>query len=181
MPNYANSKIYKMVSFNLPGMPYYGSTTIELSKRKGKHVSEFKQFGLGVGGCTSRIVIAAGDYDIIWVEDFPCERKDQLKARERYYIENNVCVNKNLPGRTLKEWHQANPIYKKEWHQANPTYNKEYYLANAVDIKARVSEQIQCTICNCMTRRDQCLRHQRTAKCKRLGLLIAGAHTNCQC
>jgi hypothetical protein len=222
MPNFANSKIYKMVSFNLPGLPYYGSTTQTLSKRKGKHVSDFKKYGLDGGGCTSRIVMAAGDYDIIWVEDFPCERKDQLKARERYYIENNVCVNKNIPGRTraeweeanpmyqkeyyqkntekckgsvkkwneanpayqkeyMKEWRQANPTYAKEWQQANPTYRKEYYLANVVDQRARKSEQIQCTVCNCMTGRDQFVRHQQSAKCKRAGLLIAGAQTNCQC
>jgi hypothetical protein len=170
MPNYANSKIYKMVSFNLPGMPYYGSTTIELSRRKGKHVSEFKQFGLGAGGCTSRIVMAAGDYDIIWVEDFPCERKDQLKARERYYIENHVCVNKNIPGRTPEERYQDNvAAYAKK--------NKAYYMANTEHINA----QIQCTICNCMTSRGKKVRHQRSAKCKRAGLLIAGAQTNCQC
>jgi hypothetical protein len=168
MPNYANSKIYKLVSFNLPELPYYGSTTVGLSKRKGKHVSGFKKYGFTVGGCTSRIVIDAGDYEIIWVEDFPCDNKDQLKARERYYIENHVCVNKNVPGRTKEE-------SQKEWYQANPTYHNEYRLANAADIKARKSEQIQCTVCNCMTARGTCAQHQRSAKCKRAGLLISGA------
>ena len=75
MSNYANSKIYKLVSFNLPELPYYGSTTVGLSKRKGKHVSDFKKYGFNVGVCTSRIVIGVGDYDSIWVEDFPCEKK----------------------------------------------------------------------------------------------------------
>ena len=113
MPNYANSKIYKLVSFNLPELPYYGSTTIGLSKRKGKHVGDYKANGLKAS-CTSRIVIDAGDYEIIWVEDFPCDNKDQLKARERYYIKNRVCVNKNVPGRTPEEWRQANPAYQQE-------------------------------------------------------------------
>jgi hypothetical protein len=175
MPNYANSKIYKLVSFNLPELPYYGSTTIGLSKRKGKHVSDFKKFGFNVGGCTSRIVIGAGDYEIIWVEDFPCDNKDQLKARERYYIENRVCVNKNVPGRTYEEWQQANPMYMKEWYQANKAHMKEWYQANKADIKARYSEKIQCTVCDCMTSRVKIAQHQRSAKCKRAGLLISGA------
>jgi hypothetical protein len=214
MPNYANSKIYKLVSFNLPELPYYGSTTQTLCKRKGRHVSDYKANGLKAS-CTSRIVIDAGDYEIIWVEDFPCENKDQLRARERYYIENRVCVNKNVPGRTTEEWYQANkvhvkayqnewqqanPMYHKEWHQANPMYNKEYYHANLVHMKAyqkewhqanpaykkdyykvngavqraRQSERIQCTVCNCMTSRGNCAQHQRSAKCKRAGLLIGG-------
>ena len=189
MPNYANSKIYKLVSFNLPELPYYGSTTIGLSKRKGRHVSDYKANGLKAS-CTSRIVIDAGDYEIIWVEDFPCENKDKLKARERYYIENRVCVNKNVPGRTdkewhqankarvkecQKEWHQANPMYMKEWYQANKAHTKELYQANKADIKARYSEKIQCTVCNCMTSRVKIAQHQRSAKCKRAGLLISGA------
>ena len=190
MPNYANSKIYKLVSFNLPELPYYGSTVQTLCKRKGGHVSDFKKFGFNVGGCTSRIVIDAGDYEIIWVEDFPCENKDQLKARERYYIENRVCVNKNVPGRTEKEWYQANkahvkayqkeryhanPMYAKEWYKANATAYAERYRANAADIKVRYSEQIQCTVCNCMISCGNIAKHQRTAKCKRAGLLISGA------
>jgi hypothetical protein len=150
-------------------------------------------------------VIDAGDYEIIWVEDFPCERKDQLKARERYYIENRVCVNKNVPGRTHeewyqankahvnaynKEWQQANPMYmkewqqaneahvkayQKEWQQANPMYMKEWRQANRADKKARYSEKIQCTVCNCMISCGNYAQHQRTAKCKRAGLLISGA------
>jgi hypothetical protein len=200
MPNYANSKIYKLVSFNLPELPYYGSTTIGLSKRKGKHVSDYKANGLKAS-CTSRIVIDAGDYEIIWVEDFPCDNIDQLKARERYYIENRVCVNKNVPGRTDKEWYQsnkarvkayqneryhANPMYLKEWQQANPmchqkrktanpTYYKEWRQANRADTKARYSEKVKCTVCNCMISCGNYTQHQRSAKCKRAGLLISGA------
>ena len=174
MPNYANSKIYKLVSFNLPDLPYYGSTTQTLCKRKGRHVSDYKANGLKAS-CTSRIVIDAGDYEIIWVEDFPCENKDQLKARERYYIENRVCVNKNVPGRTNEEYYQANNVRAKEWYQANKAHVKEWYQANKADIKARYSERIQCTVCNCMTSRGNIAQHQRSAKCKRAGLLISGA------
>ena len=42
--------------------------------------------------------------DIILVESYPCENKNELHSRERYYIENNNCVNKIIPTRTSKEF-----------------------------------------------------------------------------
>jgi hypothetical protein len=153
MPNYECSQIYKLVSLNLPNMPYYGSTTIGLRKRLGKHVSDWKDWkakGL-VRTCTSRIVIDAGYYDIIWIEDYPCDNKDQLKARERQYIENRACVNTHIPGRTHEEWAQA-----------NPTYQKDYRL------KTGAADKIQCTLCSCTISRNNMKQHQQTAKCKAL-------------
>ena len=34
------------------------------------------------------------DRDIILVEVFPCNSKDELHARETYFIDSNICVNK---------------------------------------------------------------------------------------
>jgi hypothetical protein len=34
------------------------------------------------------------DCDIYLVEKYPCDTKDELHAREGYYIQNNECVNK---------------------------------------------------------------------------------------
>jgi hypothetical protein len=107
MPNYANSKLYKIVSEeDIPD--YIGSTTQALSDRLTQHVYKYKKFGMGPGGYSSKHLIATGRYHIVWIEDFPCERKEQLTSRERYYIESRVCVNKYLPGRTRKEWAHDN-------------------------------------------------------------------------
>jgi DNA polymerase III delta prime subunit len=48
------------------------------------------------------------DFSIILIEDFPCERREQLLSRERWWIDNSDCVNKNLPTRTSKEYYQDN-------------------------------------------------------------------------
>jgi hypothetical protein len=40
------------------------------------------------------------DAQIFLVEDYPCERSEQLTARERHYIENNPCVNIAMKNRT---------------------------------------------------------------------------------
>ena len=107
MPNYANSKVYKIVSEE-DTPDYIGCTTQALSDRLTQHVYDYKKFGMGPGGCTSKHLIATGRYHIVWIEDFPCERKEQLTSRERYYIESRVCINKYLPGRTRKEWAHDN-------------------------------------------------------------------------
>eukprot|EP00952_Eustigmatos_sp_NYUAD-ZCMA_P009908 40808-Eustigmatos_ZCMA.PRE.1 len=57
---------------------------------------------------TSYKVIESGDYDIVLIEDFPCDNKEQLHARERHYIETLECVNKVIPNRTSAEYYQAN-------------------------------------------------------------------------
>ena len=125
MVDYKKSKIYKIVC-NITGLTYYGSTVNPISKRKGQHRSIFRT---GRRECTSKQVLIGGDYDYSLVEEFSCENKDQLHRRERYYIENNDCVNKVIPLRTLKEHYEHN----KDRILAR---NKEYRVQN----KDRISE-----------------------------------------
>ena len=60
---------------------------------------------------------------IYLVELYPCETKEELFAREGYYIKNNKCVNKNVAGRTRKEHQEDNKEILLE--QRKP-YLKEY-------------------------------------------------------
>jgi hypothetical protein len=142
MPNFTNSKMYRLISEHLPNTCYIGSTTQTLAQRKSKHVSDSKPH-TKTRCCTSKIIIDAGAYDIFLIEDFPCDRKEQLKARERFHIEANECVNKCLPGRT------------------NAEYQKQ------LKIKEQQSKPIECTICGCTVQTKNLPRHQRTKKCKR--------------
>lgn len=56
-------------------------------------------------------------------EKFPCNDNDELHARERFYIDNNDCVNKNIPGRTAEEYKNDNKVkiseQKKEKYDCN--------------------------------------------------------------
>jgi hypothetical protein len=49
-------------------------------------------------------VLENEDYDIILEEKYPCNSKEELHKRERYYIDNNLCVNKYIPTRTNQEY-----------------------------------------------------------------------------
>jgi hypothetical protein len=119
---YENGKIYKLTCGDLT---YYGSTTQKyLSSRLAQH----KQMNHKI---TSKYLFEKGETIITLVEDFPCERKEQLFARERYYIENNECINKNLPTRTVKEWRHDNIIKYSE-------KRKEYYNEHKQQIKDKV-------------------------------------------
>jgi hypothetical protein len=49
------------------------------------------------------------NWDIIMLEEFPCENIDQALVRERYWFEQlRATLNKQVPSRTIQEYKQAN-------------------------------------------------------------------------
>lgn len=145
MPNYQLGKIYKIVS-NVTGDVYIGSTTKKyLSERLKDHKYEYKRYLNGERGyITSFKIIESGDYDIILLENCPCETKDQLHARERFHIENNECINRYIPGRTRKQ-------YREE---------------NRDKIRQHQGEVIKCPLCNGNITRRNLATHKQTLKCQ---------------
>jgi hypothetical protein len=152
MVNYQNAKIYRLISGS--GKQYIGSTTQPLSKRKGAHKSYWKK---GLKEYTSFILFEEKNgVDIALIEEYPCENKEQLHARERYWIENieGGCVNKNIPLRTIDEWRQDNADtlkeQQKEYYQNNidkiKEQHKEYYQNNIDKIKEQNKEYYQNNI-----------------------------------
>ena len=121
MLKYQKGKIYKLV--NEQGMTYYGSTIHCIDKRKSKHYCDFKS---GNSKYTSKFLFENNKVVTVHlVEDYPCNSKEALLARERYYIETNPCVNKVIPGRTNKEYYQDNLIYKIMWQKEYDDNHKE--------------------------------------------------------
>jgi hypothetical protein len=155
MPDYTQGKIYKIVSDNIEGT-YYGSSADTLWSRFGTHTSHFRAWKKGTYHyVTSFKLIEAGNASIVLVEYYPCNSKIELKARERWYIENNDCVNKYIPNRTKKEWREDNKdkikdYYQtnkdkikeqnKEWREDNKEYIKKYYQTNKDKIKEQIKE-----------------------------------------
>ena len=98
---YQNAKIYKMVNTEMPNVVYYGSTCKELNRRLSEHKAPSNT-------CTSKKLFEVGNPQIILIENFPCSSRIELEQRERFYIENNECINKHIPNRTQKEYYQDN-------------------------------------------------------------------------
>jgi len=121
MVNYQNGKIYRIVC-NVTGQQYIGSTVSSLNTRLCQHKKS--------RSCTSTQIIDNNDYSIVLIEDYPCERKEQLLARERFYIETMDCVNKKYPLRSQHEWYEDNKkrLIEKQtiWNNNNKDKLKEY-------------------------------------------------------
>ena len=103
--DYSQGKIYRLVC-NTTGNTYYGSTKEKyLSRRLSRHVNDFRviEKGLGHYKSSSYDIIKGENYQMILVENYPCESKYELESRERYYIENNECVNLVKPAKTQKK------------------------------------------------------------------------------
>jgi hypothetical protein len=112
---YENAIIYKIVADELI---YYGSTIEKTYQRIRHHRGQYKDFLLGKRNYqTSFDLIKLNNYKIELVENYPCKTKEELLLRERYWIENNVCVNKVIPTQTRKEWAEKNPDKVKKYYE----------------------------------------------------------------
>ena len=105
MVNYELGKIYK-IECNVTWKIYIGSTCQPLlSSRLTGHVRDYKRHLNGkFHNITSFKVLENDDYFIMLLESVNCNSNDELKARERFHIESIDCVNKCIPGRTVKEF-----------------------------------------------------------------------------
>ncbi len=143
--DYNNGKIYKIVS-NQTDKVYYGSTCSPLFKRLYQHKVNYKSYQNGkYCNTTSFEIVKYDDCEIILVEKFPCESKEELYARERYYIENNNCVNKIVIGRTKSQWYNDNKEtikeQRKQYREDNKETIKEQQKQWYNDNKEQIKEQ----------------------------------------
>ena len=102
MPDYQNSKIYKLVGND---KVYIGSTTQPLCKRKTNHLTSYN---CKRNECSSTEILSDPNHYIELIEYFPCNNKEELQKRERYYIENTECINKRIPTQTRHEHYIKN-------------------------------------------------------------------------
>lgn len=142
MVNYLYGKIYKIepIVEHEEGDVYYGSTTKQyLSQRMDSHRGLYNAWqNKKAKMCYSfRLFDKFGleNCNICLVENYPCDTKDELLAREAYYIRNNKCVNKCIPGRTTVEYHRESESYQrysKEYHKQPHVQDKvkEYHKTN---------------------------------------------------
>ncbi len=172
MPDYQDSKIYKIVNYENDDI-YIGSTCEPtLARRLAKHVGNYKSYLNGKGNyVTSFKIIETGNYDIQLIELYPCNSKMELHAREGYWIKQMDCVNKAIPGRTNKEYREdnkdiireKNKEYREENQEKIAEKKKAYREDNKEIISARKNKKEQC-ICGITFTHRHKARHMRTKK-----------------
>lgn len=128
MVNYDNSKIYKIQGGS---MLYIGSTTKQyLSQRWSQHKSDYLKKKNKTSAWNIFDSVGIDKCSIILLETFPCKSVDELRARERYWIEKENCVNRCIPGRTKEEYyliHKNEAIEKtRRWIVNNKDKRKQW-------------------------------------------------------
>ena len=165
MVNYQQAKIYKIVD-NRTDEIFIGSTCYStLARALASCVDNYRSYVKdNARGYRSyfKFFEDNDDYDIILIENFPCNSKDELNARLKYNIKNNECVNKIIIGRTRKEYNEDNKeklnkykyeyqsnnkdkvkLYKsRNYIKKNPTtlFSKDYILKNFPEIKEKLKD-----------------------------------------
>ena len=134
MVNYNKSIIYKICckDINIKEI-YVGSTANELRKRKSKHKSDCNNvnshsYNLNVykfirnnGGFSN--------WDIVEIEKYNCNDKQELHKRERFYIELlGASLNSQIPNRSKKEYDEDNKDKILEKEKKRYEDNKEKIL-----------------------------------------------------
>lgn len=107
MPNYQNSKIYKLICNETTDI-YIGSTTEKLCVRFNQHKYDWVHCRSSL---TSSLIFNMGEAKIILLENYPCNTVDELRAREQFYIDSLDCVNKQ----SAKRKENANQIAKEKY------------------------------------------------------------------
>ena len=122
MPDYQQGKIYRIKG----GEECYIGSTIEkyISNRLGGHKTKYKlaKSGKIKYNCMSFLLFDKYGVEncfIELIELYPCGSKAELHKREGECIRAEVCVNKNIAGRTVKEWMSDNKEYLKEYREIN--------------------------------------------------------------
>ena len=165
MVNYQEGKIYKIVSYQTDKI-YIGSTCKTLlCQRFAGHKNNYKKWLKNNPKChkiTSFELLQYNDAQIILLENFPCENKNELHAREYQLIQDNLNIVVN---------HHKNQYINKKLYNQLPSvkeYNKQYYKQYSKTdkykqfVKKYNHVDIICEICCTKGRRHDFARHSKT-------------------
>ena len=169
--NYSATIIYKIVCKDLNITDIYVGHTTNFIKRKASHKSNCnnpnsEKYSLKV----YTIIRDNGNWenwDMIEIEKYNCNDRNEAAARERYWYEIlQAKLNTDYPNRTNKEYRDCNKEKKKEYHIKNKEKinekTREYYINNKEKIKERKSKFCTCEICGKTYTHQNNSRHEKT-------------------
>ena len=149
---------------------YIGSTTQILCKRFSDHKINYKDyFNEKHHFVSSFKILELGDAYIELLELYPCDNKDELHKREGEMIREHKhnCVNKNIAGRTKKEYAIDNndkiAEYQKQYRLDNKDKAIQYRIDNIESMKAKAKQQYLC-VCGSNIEHRNKAKHNKSAK-----------------
>ena len=132
MPNYQNSKVYRLYNINEPNNQYIGSTTKALSQRLACHRADSVIFAnRPVYRYVNSLPERWANMRIELLEEVTCDNVEQLRANEgRYIRELKPVLNCNIAGRTQLQYYEENKQQVKQYYLDNKKRIKQYYQDN---------------------------------------------------
>lgn len=166
----STGKIY-FIRSNNPDITvkYVGSTIETLSRRMAGHRAKYKQW-LNDKATSCSIYhefkkYGVEQFHIELIEDYPCERDEQLLARENFFIRQENCVNKISAILTPEERKEQSKQYYQEHKEEHNKYTKKYYHEHKEQINTTRRKKIIC-VCGCEITKNSLTKHLKTEKHK---------------
>ena len=173
---YQNGKIYKIVDVGYSKC-YIGSTIETLSMRMCKHRSKYKTLAETKPNRYCSFVMfqefGVENCKIELIENYPCNSKEELIAREGYHMKNNDCVNKRFAGQTPSErnkhYYDTHQAHMQEYrrnrlethHDIDNAAKLASYHRNVCKHKVPIKCQCGAVVSKYnMLRHTKCLQHQ---------------------
>ena len=160
--DYSKTIIYKICCKDINIKDVYVGSTTNFRSRKNQHKTccnnpNNKRYNLYV----YQFIRDNGGWDnwqIIMIKKYTkCESKQQCLKKERKYIEKlNTTLNRNIPGRTQKEYQES----KREYYIQ---YFKQYHQKNKVEQQIKKSIAINCE-CGSIVTKTHIARHRKSKK-----------------
>lgn len=164
MVNYQNGKIYKIISGQTNRL-YIGSTVQPLCKRRTGHITYIKR-GRYI---SSEEILQYKDAKFVLIERYPCNSKEELFAREQYWIDQYkaiCCNNRWASGKDIARYKDNKPKSDKKYYKNNSgkikQRNLNYYKQNA----DKINKKVNCDNCNAFVMKRHMATHKKTKRCQ---------------
>ena len=147
MPDYSKGVIYKIVCLNPEIKDFYVGSTTDLKDRENYHKTDCcDETREGYNYKVYQFIRDNGNWEnweMIHIEDYPCDTRYQLESRERYYIETlGSTLNTRIPTRTQKERREDNREIIKEQNKIYHEKNREIILKKQKEYSNQNKEKI---------------------------------------
>ena len=141
MVDYKKGKIYQIKN-TIDDDVYVGSTTNTLEGRmKGHRQGSHTKCKQHLALYTKMNIYGFDKFFIELIEEYPCNSKLELGARECHWIKERGTLNKVIQGRTPHDWNDENKDVKRNWYAKNLDKIRERFM-NHPDYKAKI-------VCEC--------------------------------
>ena len=147
--DYSKSMIYKLCCKDVNIKEIYVGSTTNLIKRKYQHKADcYNKNRKSYNYYVYKFIRSNGgfdNFDMVLIENYACNNKQELHKRERYYIELlGANLNTYKPFTTeeeKKEQHkQQNKKYQKDYRENNKDKIKHHYENNKEQINEKVKQ-----------------------------------------